>query len=97
MCLSCGTTALLPQMAFMALINPLIGLLLRCGCSSADFLEKRSVVVPFCVQGSAGVGLFQISAALCRSSVLLQWAAGCHCLLVTAGLICVVSEASSYL
>lgn len=45
-------------MAFMALINPLVGLLLRCGCSSADFLEKRSVVVPFCVQGSAGVGLF---------------------------------------
>lgn len=57
MCLSCGAAALLPQMAFMALINPLIGLLVRCGCSSADFPEKRSVVVSFSVQGSEGVGL----------------------------------------
>lgn len=56
-CLSCGTTALLPQMAFMAVINPLIWLLVRRDCSCADFPDKRPVVVSFWVQVSVGVGL----------------------------------------
>lgn len=56
-CLVCRAIALVFKMAFMALIDPLILLLVRCDCLCADLPEGRPVVVPFYVQFSAYMGL----------------------------------------
>lgn len=57
-CLPCGAFTLVFKMAFMALIDPLILLLVRCDCSCADLPDSGSVVMPVCAQFSACVRLF---------------------------------------
>lgn len=70
MCL-CRVSPLVFKMAFMALIDPLILLLVRCDCLWAD-LADHGPVVPFYEQFSVYLSLFQTSAVLCRCFVWTQ-------------------------
>lgn len=67
-------------MAFMALIDPLILLLVRCDCLCGDLPDDRPVAVPFCVQFSGCMGLppfrlqqFCVGALLFGHRLSPQW------------------------